>query len=249
MKKNAVFPMALVLLTVLISELHAQLETRTVKSFEKVIVSPHIQVVFEEGEVEQVSIEDADIPLEKLKVEVNGKTLRIYLEDAKFLTKRVKYKAPYGKNKRPMYQGTEARVVVHYKNLKRLAVRGEQQITLNSPIERHKFRLLLYGESKVIFNKIAVNKLRTTIYGESEVEVKSGTIEKQKYLAYGESRVNTLGALNGTTRITAYGESDFKVNVRDKIKLSAFGEALVRYEGDPNINRGIVIGRARIKRL
>ncbi len=249
MKKNAVFPMALMLLTTLLSELYAQLETRTVKSFEKVIVSPHIEVAFEEGGLEQVTIEDADIPLEKIKIEVNGKTLRIYLEDAKFLTKNRKYKSEYGKTKRPIYQGTEATVLVHYKTLKRLSVRGEQQITLNSPIVQQKFRLVLYGESEVIFSKVAVNKLRTTIYGESKLEVKSGTIAKQKYLAYGESRVNTLGASNDITRITAYGESDFKVNVRDKIKLSAFGEALVRYEGSPNINRGIVIGKARIKRL
>ena len=249
MKKNAVFPLALVLLTALLNELRAQLETRAVKSFEKVIISPHIKVAFEEGEVEQVTIEEADIPLDKIKVEVNGKTLRIYLEDAKFLTKRVKYESTYGKNKRPMYQGTEATVLVNYKNLKRLSVRGEQQITFNSPIERQKFRLVIYGESQVIFKKVAVNKLRTTIYGESELYVTSGTIEKQKYLAYGESKVNTLGASNGITRITAYGESDFKINVQDKIKLSAFGEALVRYEGNPNINRGIVIGKARIRRL
>jgi len=225
----------------------AQLKTVEVNSFNKVIISPHIEVSFKENNKEEVTITDADVPLEKIKIEVKGKTLRIYLEDAKFLTKRNTYKTQYGKRKYPMYKGTEAVVTVSHKSLKKLSVRGEQTITLESPLEQQKFRLVLYGEPRVELQEAHLDKLRTTMYGDGELTINSGSIERQKYLAYGEGRVNALGASNHTTRITAYGEIDFRLNVRDKIKLSAFGEALVRYEGQPNINRGIIIGKASIR--
>ncbi|MEO0572166.1 MAG: DUF2807 domain-containing protein, partial [Bacteroidota bacterium] len=163
--------------------------------------------------------------------------------------KRNKYKTEYGKSKRPIYTGTKAVVTVSYTNLKRLSVRGEQTITLESPLVQQKLRLVLYGEAQVVMQEAKLNKLRTSIYGASQLDIKSGTIEKQKYTAYGESRVNTLGVDNDITRITAYGESDFKLNVTDKIRLTAFGEALVRYNGNPNINRGIIIGKASVRPL
>ncbi|MEM1257253.1 MAG: head GIN domain-containing protein [Bacteroidota bacterium] len=249
MKRRIAYLLLLSFLITLTSEIQAQLKTVEVTSFNKVIVSPHIEVTFREGNKEEVAIDESDVPLEKIKVEVKGKTLRIYLEDAKFLTKRKKHKTEYGKSKHPIYNGTEALVTISYRSLKRLSVRGEQTITLESPLEQQKFRLVLYGESKVVVQKAKLNKLRTSIYGASELDIESGAIETQKYTAYGESRVNTLGVENDVTRITAYGESDFKLNVSDKIKLTAFGEALVRYDGRPNINRGIIIGKASIRPL
>ena len=249
MKKRIPFVLAFLAIVCLTFGIQAQLKTIEVKSFDKVIISPHIKVSFSESPTEEVMIEESDVPLEKIKVEVKGKTLRIYLEDAKFLTKRNKYKTEYGKTKRPIYNGTEAVVAVSYKTLKRLSVRGEQTITFESPLVQQKFRLVIYGESRVVMQEVKLNKLRTSIYGASELDIKSGSIENQKYTAYGESRVNTLGVENDITRITAYGESDFKLNVTDKIKLTAFGEALVRYEGQPNVNRGLIIGKASIRPL
>lgn len=247
MKKRPIQLLVFLALITLTAEIQAQRKTFEVKSFDKVIISPHVQVSFRESSNEEVTIEDTDVPLEKVKVEVKGKTLRIYLEDAKFLTKRKKHKTEYGKSKRPIYNKTEAVVVVGYKTLIRLSVRGEQTITLESPLEQQKFRLVLYGESNVVVQEAKLNKLRTSIYGASELDIKSGSIENQKYTAYGESKVNTLGVENDITRITAYGESAFKLNVRERIKLTAFGEALVRYDGSPNINKGIIIGRASIR--
>ncbi len=249
MKKRTPFLLAFLAGITLTSGIQAQLKTIDVKSFDKVIISPHVEVSFIESDKEEVTIDETDVPLEKVKVEVKGKTLRIYLEDAKFLTKRKKYKTEYGKSKRPIYHRTEAVVTVNYRTLKRLSVRGEQTITMESPLEQQKFRLVLYGESKVVLQEAKLNKLRTSIYGASELDIKSGSIENQKYTSYGESRVNTLGVENDVTRITAYGESAFKLNVTDKIKLTAFGEALVRYDGNPNINRGIIIGKASIRPL
>jgi len=48
----------------------AQTKIIAVEHFDKVIVSPHIQVDFIQGNEESVIIEDISIPMEKLNVEV-----------------------------------------------------------------------------------------------------------------------------------------------------------------------------------
>ena len=61
--------------------------TTAVNHFNKVIVSPHVQVTFIEGNEESVTIEKSTVSNDKINIEVNGKTLRIYLDGAKEITK------------------------------------------------------------------------------------------------------------------------------------------------------------------
>ncbi len=51
----------------------AQSKTYDVKSFDEVIISPHIEVVFEKAETQSVVIENIDVGYDKLNVEVKGK--------------------------------------------------------------------------------------------------------------------------------------------------------------------------------
>lgn len=81
------------------------------------------------------------------------------------------------------------------------------------------------------------------------MEIAEGTINRQVFRAYGESEVNTLGMNAGETKITAYGESNFRVNVSDRLKVTCYGETNVSYTGDPEVDKGIIIGEARIRKI
>ena len=59
--------------------------TTQVDHFNKVIVSPNIEVTFIEGDEEKVTIEKSTVSDDKINIQVHGKTLRIYLDDAKEL--------------------------------------------------------------------------------------------------------------------------------------------------------------------
>ena len=61
--------------------------TTALDHFDKVIISPHIEVTFIEGNEESVTIEKCIVDKGKLNIEVNNKTLRIYLDGAKELTR------------------------------------------------------------------------------------------------------------------------------------------------------------------
>ena len=223
--------------------------TTLVDHFNKVIVSPNIEVTFFEGNEEKVTIEKSTVESDKINIHVNGKTLRIYLDDAKELVKNEKKYENGNKVKRPIYKGTVVTATVMYKTLEELSIRGQETIVCKSVLKGDKFRLKIYGESEVLLNDVSLGELKTTIYGESSLVIKAGSVKEQKYTAYGESKINSLGISNNTTKITVYGESDFQLNVSDEIKLTAYGEAVVSYKGNPTISKGVNIGQVRINRI
>jgi hypothetical protein len=218
-----------------------------VESFDKIIVSPHIQVIFVQGNEESVTIEELLVDREKLNVVVKGNTLRLYLEGAKTITKNEKVDNHNRNSKRPIYKGTIVKAIVTYKNIEKLSLRGEQKFVCESSLEMEKFDLVIYGESKVYLNEVNINKLNTKIYGESYLEIKKGSIQNQKIVAYGESKVDAMNVENQNIKITAYGEGVFRFNVIKKLKVTSYGEATFQYTGNPDIQKGLMIGEASIE--
>lgn len=223
--------------------------TTAVNHFDKVIVSPHVQVTFVEGNEETVTIEKSTVDQAKINIEVNHSTLRIYLDDAKEITKNRKtYENGY-QEKRSIYNGTVVTAIVTYKKLVALSIRGEETQVCKSLLKADNFKLKIYGTSKVYLNEVKLEKLQTTMYGESLLVIKAGSIQEQKYTVYGESEINSLGINGNAGKITAYGEADFKLNVSDEIHITAFGEAKLGYKGNPVISKGLNIGGTQISRI
>lgn len=224
-------------------------EVVPVNQFNKVIVSPHVKATFTAGDKESVTIQNCTVSRDKVNIELNGKTLRVYLVGAKEVTKNEKgYEEGNGK-KKSLYQGTVLTVAITYKTLEALSVRGEETILLKSKLDQEDFDLNIYGESNVYFDNVQLKKMHTTIYGESTLELKSGNVTEQKFTSYGESKINTLGTTNRITRATLYGESELSLNTSDQINVTSFGESKVGYKGDPIIKKGISIGKVKIYKI
>ena len=227
----------------------ASAQKRTVASFDKVIVSPYIQVTFIQGDEESVTINAIKVDQGKLHVDVSGKTLHIYLEGAKHIPKNEKnHSGEYGET-RSLYEKTTVVATITYKTLSELSIRGEEDQVCQSPIEGDEFTLRVYGESNIIFNELNLQQLHTTMYGESVLEIKAGSIKEQQYTCYGEGNINTLAVTGRLSRITAYGESDFRLNISDRIKITAFGEAKVHYKGNPEIVKGLNFGELALNKI
>jgi hypothetical protein len=95
---------------------------------------------------------------------------------------------------------------------------------------------------------IMLDEFKVTIYGEGELKVEDGVVVHQSYIAYGESKVEANKIENGSTSIRAFGEGDFRINVSDRLQVSAFGEAQITYHGSPTIHKGLVVGEATIRK-
>ena len=240
-----------VLLPVLFSliAVAAAAQTRITSPFRKIIVSPYIQVTLVQGDKESVTVDEMHVDPGKLHIEVNDKTLRVYLEGAKDLPKNEKDYSNGYKETHPLYDKTSVVATITYNRLEALSFRGEEEQLCKSPISGDKLTLKIYGETHVTFNEMNLELLSATLYGEGSLEVKGGSIKDQKYTSYGESKVNTLAVNSSTGRVTAYGRADFKLNVEDWIKITSFGEAQLHYKGDPSIEKWLHFGDVVINKI
>lgn len=223
--------------------------TTPVNHFDKVIISPHIQVTLVQGNEESVTIENTTVSKDKIKIEINNNTLWVYLEGAKELTKNEKVYQNGNKVSQPLYSGTVVTATISYKTLNTLSVRGVETINCQSILKGNLFKLNIYGESQVLLNEVKLGEFRSSMYGESSLEIKSGFIQNQKYTIYGDSKVNSLSINNDTTRIIAYGDAYLQVNASKEIKITSYGDAKIEYKGDAIINKGINIGNVQIKKI
>ncbi|MFV1448843.1 head GIN domain-containing protein [Maribacter sp. HS] len=235
--------------TFAIGNIHSQEKTFNVKSFDKLIVSPHIELNLVEGEEENVVIDNAKVPLEKINVEVEGRTLRLYLEGAKLVTKSERISNDNWRGSKPLYNGTMATITVTYRKLENLSVRGEEIVRCKNLFNADDFKMSLYGEAKIYFDEVSIDELTVAIYGSSYLEIGGGNVARQVFRAYGESEVNTESMVADETKITAYGESNFRVNVVDRLKVTCYGETNVNYTGNPDVDKGLIFGEARIRKI
>lgn len=240
---------ALAFLMVWSADLSAQTETMKVDRFDEVTISPFIEVTFKKGDSESVIIEDLQLPKEKLNVEVKSKKLHIFIDDTKITSPTKKVQKNGSTMKVPLYDKTMVKLTVIYKDVETFSLRGEEKMVFESPIDQKELKLNLYGESRTVINDINADEMRVKIYGESHLEIKKGTIEKQRFTAYGESEVDATGVSNKTTKITAYGDGDYRFNISDLLKVTAYGEAYIGYKGSPRVRKGLIIGDSTIRMI
>ena len=227
----------------------AQIKTYELEDFNKVTVSPHIEVTFKQGTQSKVVVESSTEPIEKLHVEVKKNTLNLYLEDAKIVTKNKKGTMNNGYYNSSIYSGTVIKATVYYKTIEDLSLRGKERFVFESPLATERIRFNIYGESQLYIRELHLKELKINSYGDSFLKIDSGTVENQKIVAYGESTVNTLNLSTESTKIIAYGSGSFQLNASKRLKVTSYGEATISYKGDADLNKGIIIGESTIVKL
>ena len=219
---------------------------KTVDSFNKVIISPHIETTFVQGDEESVTILDSTEPEDKINIEVDGNILRIYLDDAKETTATKKVEVHGVKRKEPIYKGKVLTIRVSYKMINDLSLRGEQRTVCESLIDVENFKLKIYGESEVVFNAVNIQDLDVDVYGESQLTITKGTTRNQNITAYGEGKINLVAVDNINSKLKAYGEAEFIIMASEHIKFTAYGEAALHYKGNASVKTGLSFGDSQI---
>jgi len=227
----------------------AQSETVDVSGFSEVTISPYIKVDFRQAESESVIIQNTRVDREKINIANDRKELHVYLEDAKIVSKEEEIEINGREIDRSIYNGTEVSIIVNYKTLEEVEIRSEERITFEDAINNEDFDLDLYGSPKVYFESITAEDFKVAMYGESYLEIKAGKVGFQRYRCYGKSEVNAIDLQSSETKIAAYGNNHIVVNVSDKLKVSAFGEARIQYKGDAKVKSGLKIGETVIRNI
>ncbi|WP_276366036.1 head GIN domain-containing protein [Chryseolinea sp. H1M3-3] len=224
----------------------AQEISKDLKSFNKVIVSPKINLILEQGDQENIRLTYSNVDPSKINIKVQGNTLRVYLDEAKVTEKTYRN----GNNQKiGIYSDAAVTAYVTYKELEHLEIRGNQELTCNGPLKAERFTLKAYGENDINLASLKTEYLRTSLYGDNDLKIKTGKAEYQKYRLFGENKIDTQDVKSFSATATIFGESKLRLNSQDNLKVTAFGEPQVSYYGNASVNRGWIFGKAQITKL
>jgi hypothetical protein len=221
--------------------------TQDLKPFRKVVVSPRVNLILEQGDHEGIRLVYHNVTADKINITVQHHTLRVYLDDAK-VTERNEY-VNLHHSKRGIYHNVSITAYVTYKELEHLEIRGNQELTCTTPLRAEKFVLKAYGENEINLASVKTEYLKTSLYGENKLRIKGGKAEYQKYKLFGENKIDTQELKSYSTTANIFGESNIKLNTQDQLKVNAFGESQVSYQGDASVNKGLIFGHAEINKL
>jgi len=238
------------LLTLLMASgtlLRAQEAGQAVKSFEKIIASPHVHVVLQKGDKESVRLTFNDGTVkDKMNVEVEGKTLHLYLDGARKIEKYMSYDNQSWN--RGFYHGVRITAYVTYKHLTSLEIRGDQQLICNDPIEAEEFTLRAYGENDIRLASLKTEYFRVALYGENKLEIRDGKVLEQRYRLYGENDINTREMKSAYVSTSIFGEGDLRLHSAREVRINAFGSPRIEVNGGGHVNRQLVLGEAHIRK-
>jgi hypothetical protein len=219
---------------------------KELRSFDKIVVSPKINLILEKGDHEAIRIKYSRIDAGKINIEIENGKLHLFLDNARIVEKQERTNEYH--SKMSIYRDAEVTAYVTYTELEGLEVRGEQEVTCLSSIDSEKFKLKVYGETEITFESLTTQKFKAVAYGENKIKIKEGKADHQRYRLYGENKIDTRALSSSTVSTTIYGEGRLTVNASDEVRISAFGEPQVNVIGTSFINKGIVIGRADIRK-
>ena len=247
MKKTAIISIFLMGVLLMQSSAQAQDSPKSVKSFRKITISPLVNLILKKGDRESVRIVYNDIPKNKVNVIVSGNKLKIYLDDARMVERRVRVFKKGNTHKEGIYHGSSITAYVTFKELKSVEIRGEQELRCDDLIKISKFKLKAYGETEIRLASLDTRKFRVSLYGNNDVRIKSGSADDQVYRLFGENKINTIGLRSATATTRIYGEGKVSINASDEVRINAFGEPIISIEGTSIISKGIILGRADIR--
>jgi hypothetical protein len=224
----------------------AQEIQKELKSFRKIIASPRINVILKKGEKEDIRLVYNDVSKSEINIFVKGKTLHIFLDDARKVEKTVRYHHDHGSSRRGVYEGVSVTAYVTYQELELLEIRGNQELTCHDPINAEQFTLRAYGENEITLASLKTEYFKASLYGANNLKIKNGKVLEQKYRLFGENKIDTQEMKSEYTSTSIFGEGRLKINSTEELRVNAFGEPQIYVDGGGHVNRRLIFGRALI---
>ncbi|MEP5610854.1 MAG: DUF2807 domain-containing protein [Cyclobacteriaceae bacterium] len=214
----------------------AQLDVVEVDPFSKIVIHPYFEVELREGMDEKIEFVSSTVDLNKINVEVSGKTLHLYLEDAKVAFKKVL------RDNFDPYENEKVRTIITYKQMQQLTVYGDERLTVSSDVDQNKFQLKIYGEVDARFAAIRTGHLKIGLYGENKLKIEQGDAPKQIFSFYGDNEMNAKRLSGSYLKFVNFGNNRLYLGEQDYMKVTAFGDATISVIGIPELDQKITIG-------
>ena len=228
------------------SAAYSQRLERKLRSFDRIVVSPKINLVLIPGDRESILINYSGIEEEKIIIEQKGKKLHVYLEDAKILDIGERDNDIFDRRER--YRHATLTAYVTFKHLKLIETRGEGDVVCDGTITSKNLKIRAYGKTDIRLAYVDAATVKARLYGENSMTIGDGDADHVSYKTYGVNKIDTRGLRSVTSTTTIYGEGRINLNSTEEVRVNSFGEPSLYVSGNPIISKGIVIGRPNIRR-
>jgi hypothetical protein len=225
----------------------AQEVTQSLASFDKIVISPKINVVLQKGDKESITIRYSDINEDEINLEIRNHRLHVFLDGSRFLVQKEKRQQGICTFKREKYRNASITAYITYKELNSLVVRGEEEVISEDILTSPKFKLKAYGATDIELASLNSLKFKAKLFGENRLKIQGGEIKNQKYKLYGNNKVDTKAIESQTIASIIYGEASMRVKATDEMALTSFGEPSIQLSGSAYLSKGIVIGNPHIR--
>lgn len=214
-------------------------------SFEKIIINPYIDVTLVKGDKEGIEFTYDGISSDKLFAEVRGRTLHVFLEDAEISLRL--FKRDFDMPRR--YQWARVKAKITYVSLKKIDLRGEEDLVCEGDLSSRNLKFIAYGENDIKLNSVNTGNFKVALYGENKFAINSGSTYNQIYNTYGENEINAENFESTAVKSKSFGDNIININATDFLEVVHFGEGTISYVGNPVIERKWLIGETRMRRI
>ncbi len=216
---------------------YSQLDAVDVDPFANVMIHPYFEVELRKGTTEKVEVLSSTVDLNKINVEVSGKTLHLYLDEAKVVFKKV-----ITDGLDPYDDRTKVKAVITYRDFQKLTVYGEERLTVSDDLDQRRLQLRIYGETHARFESMNIGHLKVGLYGDNKLTIKGGDVPNQVYTSYGDNEVHARNLRGSYLKFTNFGDNELYVGEQEYVKVTAFGDATLSFIGDPVLDKKIALG-------
>ena len=230
----------------------AQTETRELGSFNKVESSGFFDVELTKGNNEAAKIEATNYDLDKLIMEVEGNTLKIY-QDKFYRTK----------------WGAKVKIYITYKQLEGVKNSGSGNLLCTSEItgtdaviqssgsghikvegliKANKVKAKNSGSGNIFLKQVEAQSLSMDKSGSGNFGVASGNVVKQELSSSGSGNITVDGLASNDCEIRMSGSGSASISVSQNLTARISGSGSIRYKGNPHIDAH-VSGSGHVKRF
>lgn len=220
---------------------NAQHKTEMVSDFEKIVIGPYIKADLVQGSKQSIKVISNNISKDMLVINVNNKTLDIYVKGAK---------SSYNeKIERSVNGEVNIKIEITYKELEDLTIKGNEKVNFKSDLISSNFNFKGEGNGSLLLKSINVKDLKGQLYGNFTISALEGEVDNQSFKIYGNAEIAFSDVVSKRAKLTMYGNNKVYLNVTDYFKTSGFGNYQVRYKGNPEIKKGISIGKGVVEKI
>lgn len=231
---------------VIVTAGYSQSIEKNLQPFEKIVVSPKIDLVLIPGNTESIRITYDGVEQEKIIIKQSGKKVHVYLDGAKIFDKGERGRDMF--EWRPAYRFARVTAYVTFKSLRLIETRGDGEVLCEGKILSRNLKVRAYGDVDVLLAYVEAKTFRARMFGDNYLNVHEGLTGHSNYRLYGDNRVDADGIQTVTSNSTIYGAGQVKLFATEEVRVNAFGDQRILISGSPNISRGVVFGSAIIKR-